>query len=49
MLNKQVEDLTRRRHSGKGHGYRACHVGVAVSIGLAMVRVLTGLIDPVVS
>ncbi|MCD7812033.1 MAG: DUF1538 domain-containing protein [Ruminococcus sp.] len=42
VLKQQVEDVTDGRISGKSMGF-ALGIGVAVSVGLAMVRVITGI------
>lgn len=42
VLKQQVEDVTDGRISGKSIGF-ALGIGVAVSVGLAMVRVITGI------
>ena len=48
VLNKQVEEITDGAISSKAMGM-GLSLGVAVSLGLAMVRVLTRDLDPVVS
>ena len=43
VLNRQVESITNGRHLAESDDAQPVHTGVACSVGMAMLRVLTGI------